>query len=157
MFGEAFTQLVNFFERGDRVARHVVQQQAEAFALQLELYQKYTRGIEAVAKDQGVKSAYFLQPAPGLGKVLTEEEKVVVGDLYYRDIYKRLVAGMMTLRERGLPIFDLADVFAEEKGTIYADHIHFVRSPTGESRGNRLVAARMVGQIAETWGLQPKR
>ncbi len=129
----------------------------KAFALQLELYQKYTRGIEAVAKDQGVKSAYFLQPAPGLGKVLTEEEKVVVGDLYYRDIYKRLVAGMMTLRERGLPIFDLADVFAEEKGTIYADHIHFVRSPTGESRGNRLVAARMVGQIAETWGLQPKR
>ena len=35
-----------------------------AFAVQLSLYQKYERGIEAIAKDNGVKSAYFLQPAP---------------------------------------------------------------------------------------------
>ena len=33
------------------------------FDVQLGLYQKYSRGIEAMAKDYGVKSAYFLQPS----------------------------------------------------------------------------------------------
>ena len=50
-----------------------------AFAVQLSLYQKYERGIEAIAKDNGIKTAYFLQPVPAYGKVLTEEEKKVRG------------------------------------------------------------------------------
>lgn len=129
----------------------------KAFALQLELYQKYTRGIEAVARDNGVKTAYFLQPVPGIGKTLTDDEKRVVGDLRYVEWYRGIVAGMLTLRERGLPIFDLGDVFADEKGTIYEDDIHFLRAPgTLESRGYRLVAARVGRHLAETWKLQPK-
>lgn len=129
----------------------------KAFALQLAHYQKYERGIEAVAKEYGVKSVYFLQPIPAIGKVLTEEEKRVAGDLSNRDIYKRIVAGMMTLRDRGLPIFDLGDMLADEKGTIYADHIHFARNNvTGESKGYDLMAARVARQTAETWGLQRK-
>ena len=124
--------------------------------MQLGLYQKYVRGIEALARDYNVKTAYFLQPSPAWGKVLTEEEKRVVADLSYRDLYRKIVAGMMTLRERNLPIFDLGDVFADEKGTIYADHIHFARDANSESRGNRLVAARMGQLLAETWGLQAK-
>ncbi len=128
-----------------------------AFAVQLGLYQKYVRGMEAVARDNGVKTAYFLQPSPAWGKVLTEEEKRVVGDLSYRDLYRKIVAGMMTLRaSNNLPMFDLGDVFEGEKGTIYADHIHFDRDGTNESRGNRLVAASMAQSLAETWGLQRK-
>ena len=72
------------------------------FDVQLGLYQKYARAEEAVAHDNGVKTAYFFQPVPAWGKTLTEEEKRVVGDLSYGDLYRRIVAGMMTLRERGL-------------------------------------------------------
>jgi len=64
---------------------------------------------------------------------------------------------MMTLRERGLPVYDLADIFANEKGTIYEDHIHYARDHSnGESRGNRLMATRIGELLAETWGLQRK-
>jgi hypothetical protein len=126
------------------------------FDVQLGLYQKYLRETEAVAHDNGVKSAYFLQPVPAWGKTLTEQEKRVVGDLSYRDIYRRIVAGMMTLSERGLPIYDLGDIFKDQKGTIYTDQIHYVSSTDGDSPGNRMVAARIGVLLAETWGLQPK-
>ncbi|MBN9515569.1 MAG: hypothetical protein J0H97_19330 [Alphaproteobacteria bacterium] len=128
-----------------------------AFNVQLELFQKYWRATYAVARDNGVKAAFFLQPVPAIDKELTEEEKRVVGQMAYRDLYKRLTAGMMTLRERGLPVFNLADVFADQKGTIYADDIHVVRDDVrNESLGNRLLAARIAGLLGETWGLQKK-
>jgi hypothetical protein len=109
-----------------------------------------------VAHDNGVKTAYFFQPVPAFGKTLTEQEKRIVGDLSYGDTYRQIVAGMMTLRERGLPMYDLADIFANEKGTIYADHIHYWRDAAGESPGNRLMAARIGELVAQTWGLQKK-
>jgi len=127
------------------------------FAVQIALYQKYERAVEAVAKDNGVKSIYFLQPAPAYGKVLTEEEKKDAGDLSYGELYRRIIAGMMTLKEKGLPIFDLGDILKDEKERLYADHIHFMRDPkTGESQGYRIMAARMAEKMADTWGLQKK-
>ena len=126
------------------------------FALQLSLYQKYARAEEVVAHDNSVKTAYFFQPVPALGKTLTEEEKRVAGDLSYGDLYRQIVAGMMTLRERGMAMYDLGDIFANEKGTIYADHIHYWRDAAGESPGNRLMAARIGQLLSETWGLQKK-
>ena len=127
------------------------------FALQLGLYQKYTRGIDVIARDHNIKSAYFLQPVPAWGKTLSEEEKKNAGDLGYRDVYRRMVAGILALRERGLAVYDLGDLLQNESGTFYADHIHFIRaSSTGESPGYRLMAARMGQLLAETWGLQKK-
>jgi hypothetical protein len=127
------------------------------FDLQLSLYQKYLRAEEVVARENGVKTAYFFQPVPAWGKTLTEEEKRVVGDLSYRDLYRKIVDGMMTLRGRGLPVFDLGDVFMNEQGSIYADHVHYLRyGVEDESRGNRLVAARIGELVAKTWGLQRK-
>lgn len=126
------------------------------FAVQLDLYQKYFRATEAVAHDNGVKTSFFLQPVPAWGKVLTDEEKRVVGDLSYRDSYRRIVAGMMMLGEHGLPIYDLGRVFEGQAGTIYADHVHFVSNDKGESVGNRLLAVRIGELLAENWGLQRK-
>jgi hypothetical protein len=126
------------------------------FTVQLGLYRKYFRAEEAVAHDNGVKSAYFLQPVPAWGKTLTEQEKRVVGDLSYGAVYRRLVAGMMTLGEGGLPIYDLGDVFESQKGTIYTDQIHYVSNDEGDSLGNRLMAARIAQLLAQTWGLQRK-
>ena len=108
-----------------------------------------------MARDNGVKTAYFFQPVPAWGKTLTEEEKRVAGDLSYGDLYRRIVTGMMTLRARGLPMYDLGSIFANERGSIYADHMHYLHDgPNNESRGNRLMAARMGELLSETWGLQ---
>ncbi len=135
----------------------IVKDYDREFAVQLDLYQKYTRAIEAIAKDQGVKSAYFLQPVPPYGKVLTEQEKQSVGDISYGPVYRKVVAGMMTLRDRGLPIYDLGDLLKDEKGTFYADDVHFIRDKdSGESPGYRMMAARVAKNLAETWGLKPK-
>jgi len=126
------------------------------FAVQLELYQKYTRGIEAVARDYNIKTAYFLQPVPAWGKTLSDDEKRTVGDISYSDLYRRVVEGMLTLREHGMAVYDLGDLLVDEKGTFYMDHIHFYRDEKGESRGYRLMAARVGQLLAKTWGLQPK-
>src|SRR5258708_5447581 len=126
------------------------------FDVQLGLYQKYTRAIEVVAKDNAVKTAYFLQPVPAYGKVLTEEEKKVAGDLSYANMYRKMIAGMMTLRERGLAIYDLGDLLKDEKGTFYADAIHFFRDKDRDSPGYRLMAVRVAQLLAETWGLKAK-
>jgi hypothetical protein len=126
------------------------------FAVQLGLYQKYARAIEAIAKDNAVKTAYFIQPVPPYGKALTEEEKKTAGDLSYGDMYRKMVAGMMTLRDRGLAIYDLGDLLKDEKGTFYADDIHFIRDKKRESPGYRLMAARICQLLAETWGLKAK-
>ena len=93
---------------------------------------------------------------PPYGKVLTEEEKKNAGDLGYGGLYRKIVAGMMTLRERGLAIYDLGDLLKDEKGTFYADDIHFIRDKSGESPGYRLMAARVGQLLAETWHLKPK-
>lgn len=126
------------------------------FAVQLGLYQKYFRATAAVARDNGVKSAFFLQPVPAWGKTLTEEERRVAGDLSYRDTYRRIVAGMMTLGEAGLSIHDLGSVFESQNATIYSDHVHYVASADGRSLGNRLMAARVGELLAASWGLQRK-
>jgi hypothetical protein len=126
--------------------------------VQLALYQKYERGIEAIARDNGVKTAYFLQPVPAFGKELTADEKTNAGDLSYRDHYRRIVEGMLTLRAHGMAVFDLGDIYDKEKGRIYADDIHCViePSPRRESRGYDLMAARIARDLAETWGLKEK-
>jgi hypothetical protein len=127
------------------------------FQTQLGLYQKYERAIEAVAKDNGVRTAYFLQPIPGYGKTLTEDEKRTA-DLDLVDRYRRIVAGMLSLRQRGLAVFDLGDVFEGEKGRIYADRIHCWRDPgpKAESRGYTIMAERVAQDLAQAWGLNRK-
>lgn len=126
------------------------------FQVQLGLYQKYERGIEAVARDNDVKTAYFLQPIPPYGKELTAEEKQAAGDTSYVDRYRRMVEGMLTLRDRGMAVFDLGDIYKDEKGRIYADEIHCFREnePTAPSRGYTIMAERMAQDLAKTWGLK---
>lgn len=146
------TTLASLFKMPDEI----VQDHEREFQVQLGLYQKYERAIEVIARDNGVRTAYFLQPIPAWGKELTEEEKRNAGDLSYRDLYRRMVAGMMMLRERGLAMFDLGDIYKDEKGRIYADHIHCWRAsdPAADSPGYTIMAERMAHDLAETWGLK---
>jgi hypothetical protein len=146
------TTLNSIFRMPEEIRRDAERE----FTVQIELYQKYLRATEALARDYNIKSAYFIQPAPAYGKVLTEEEKRVVGDLSYGPLYRKMVAGLMTLKQRNLAMYDLGDIFANVKESIYADHIHYWRDAAGESPGNRMMATRIAAQLAETWGLQKK-
>jgi glycosyltransferase involved in cell wall biosynthesis len=120
-------------------------------------YAKYVLAIHAVAARWGVRTAHFLQPVPAIGKVLTAEERAVVGDLGYHDRYAAMVEKLLGLRRVGVPIFSLTDLFGDCAETIYADAIHLARDArTLESRGNRLLAARVAALVAEAWGLRPR-
>lgn len=150
----ADTTLDGFYRLPDSITKDP----DKLFRFQLDLYQRYTRGIETMALSNGVRTAFFLQPIPGYGKTLTEDERRDAGDLSHTDLYRRMVAGMMTLRERGLPMFDLGDIYRDEKGRIYADAIHCYWEPTGtaDSRGYAIMANRMAADLAQAWGLQRK-
>ena len=134
----------------------VVADGGRMFEVQIELYRKYVRGIELLARRYDVKTAYFLQPVPAWGKTLTPGEKINAGDLSYGPVYRRMVAGMMALSTEGLPIFDLGDVAKDEAGLLYRDHIHFDHGPASESRGYSLMARRMAEQIGQAWRLKPR-
>ncbi|HTR86568.1 MAG TPA: hypothetical protein VMI56_18945 [Reyranella sp.] len=126
------------------------------FETQLALYQKYERAIEAVAKDNGVKTAYFFQPVPTWGKTLTAEEKGFAARSADPVLYRRIVDGMMKLRDKGLAMYDLGDVFKDVPEQIYADDIHCFRDDKGESKGYRIMATRVAADLAQAWELKAK-
>ncbi len=128
------------------------------FALQVGLYQKYQRAIEAVARDNGVKSAYFYSPVPGWGKTLTEGEKAAAGayNLSEGPLYRRMVEAMMSQRSKGMAVFDLGDLFIDVKEPIYADEAHFIRFANEDSPGYRAMAKRVAANLAEAWKLERK-
>ena len=123
---------------------------------QLAQYRRYIRLMSMIAREEGVKAMFFLQPVPAIGKTLNDAEKQVNPDLRYGEHYREVVRTLEGLRENGIAVLDLLDVFSEEKGTIYADDVHPYRAPGGESRGYRLIAARMARDLASGWGLKSK-
>jgi len=120
-------------------------------------YRKYIRAMDAVAAQNGVLFAHFIQPVPALGKTLTAEEQAVVGDLGYRGLYERITRDVLSLANTGTPIFSLLDVFRRNTDSLYADVIHLRQAPDGTSPGYALIAQRMATVLASTWHLQPKR
>jgi hypothetical protein len=113
--------------------------------------------MDAVAAQNGVLFAHFIQPVPALGKTLTAEEQAVVGDLGYRGLYERITRDVLSLANTGTPIFSLLDVFRHNTDSLYADVIHLRQAPDGTSPGYALIAQRMATVLASTWHLQPKR
>lgn len=135
--------------------KDVVGNPRKIFAAQLERYRSYEISIKALADAHNVKSAFFLQPVPAWGKELTEEEKKGAADMSYLNGYRDMVAGMLGLRDRGLAIYDLGDVFQAEKGTIYADAVHSTYQGN-TSRGYELMAERMAKDIGGAWSLEAR-
>jgi hypothetical protein len=136
--------------------KDVVGNPQKIFAAQLDRYRGYELSIAAIAEAHKVKSAFFIQPVPAWGKALTAEEKKGAGDMTYLNGYRDMVAAMLALRQQGLAIYDLGDVFQAESGTIYVDAVHCGYND-GTSRGYELMAARMVKDLGQAWGLQGKQ
>ena len=125
-------------------------------AHQIEQYRKYIRIMDMTARHYNVKSMFFLQPVPAVDKPLTEEEKRATPDMTYGKRYVGIVRDLETLNEGGIAVRSLLDIYAGEKETIYADSIHAYQAPDGESRGYRIMAARMAREMAEGWDLKAK-
>jgi hypothetical protein len=119
-------------------------------------YEKYIRAMNAIARDRHVLVAHFIQPAPAIGKSLTEEEKAVVGDLGYAESYAKMTEKLLALRRSGVKIYSLLDLFAGDRRTLYEDSIHLKREAGGDSPGYRVMAARMAELLGEAWGLEKR-
>lgn len=119
-------------------------------------YKKYIRAMDAVAAKMNIVTAYFVQPVPAIEKKLTREERAVVGDLGYKEKYASMTRQLLKLNDQGIPVFSLLDLFKDRAVTIYADHAHFRREPTGESLGYRLMAERIAKILERTWDLKRK-
>ncbi len=126
------------------------------FDWQLVQYRKYIRIMNASAQALGIRSMFFLQPVPATGKVLTEQEQKVSGDLSYGPRYIRIVDDLVKLNGDGIPVRSLLDVFESQKGTIYEDWIHAYRTPAGDSPGYRVMAEAMAREMAKGWGFKRK-
>ena len=122
---------------------------------QIAQYAKYIRLMDLTAHDFGIKSMFFLQPVPAVGKTLTPEEKRGTPDLKYGARYTEIVKRLLALQEKNIEVRSLLNVFKDEKETIYADDIHPIRQGM-DSRGYQLIAARMAQDMAATWGWQAK-
>jgi hypothetical protein len=128
-------------------------------------FRKYIRSVDRLAALYGARRAYFIQPCPAIDKPLTEEERVRVGDLSYRDMYREMTDSLLALGNEGLPVRDLLGIFANTPETIYSDRIHCAFAPASElpanadfrpSPGFKIMAEAMAKELAALWGLEEK-
>jgi hypothetical protein len=126
-------------------------------AAALEQYKKYIRSMNAIGRDRKIRTAYFVQPVPAIGKRLTPAERAVVGDLSYGPLFRQMTEALLSLRSEGVPVFSLLQIFAGVEDTLYDDPIHLKRDARGESLGYRLMAERIAHTLADAWNLRGKR
>jgi hypothetical protein len=120
-------------------------------------YRKYIRGLNALARERKVLAASFIQPVPAIGKRLTTEERMVVGDLGYGPLYQRMADSLLSLGSEGIQVFSLLQIFREVDTSLYVDHVHLARDAQGESAGYRRMAEHMARRLAESWNLRRKK
>ena len=138
------------------ISPSVVASPEDHFSWQLMQYAKYIRIMDAIAKEFGIRAMFFLQPVPAVGKELTDEEKRGTPDIAYGLRYQRIAEGLERLRDGGIEVRGLLNLFEGEKDKIYADDIHPYRVHGGESRGYRMIANRMAREMARHWSYRVK-
>jgi len=116
-------------------------------------YRKYVHALNATAKRYSLPVAHFIQPVPAIRKTLTDQERAVIGDLGYGEIYQWMTDQMLELNGQGLSVHSLLGLLENERGTIYADSIHFETGEEGDSRGYRIMAQSMASTLAKSWKL----
>jgi hypothetical protein len=126
-------------------------------AWQIGQYKKYLRITKGIADEFDLLAAFFIQPVPAVSKPLTEEEKRVVGDLDYGDLYTWMADELVGLNDEGVPVVSLLDVFADHEETLYRDPIHLSSEGLqGKSGGYRIMAERIADHLEALWGLTPR-
>jgi hypothetical protein len=122
----------------------------------IQAYKRYTYDTYVIAKAHGVKSLHLLQPTAYHRKTLSEKERASLErqppNVFSVDLYLKVVDELLKLREQGVPIFSLLDVF-EPAGAadIYNDPVHF------NDAGMEILEKRVLQLIEQEWGLRPVR
>ncbi|MBN2056023.1 hypothetical protein JW905_13930 [bacterium] len=130
----------------------------QTFMFNISLYKKYIRYMAAMARAQGIRSLFFIQPVPAIDKKLTPKERLVVGDLGYGDRYRQMTQELLDLEKEGLAVVSLLDVFSSVESAIYADHIHcrLWDALDGDNNGYYMMSERIVSHLENHWGLKRK-
>jgi hypothetical protein len=111
-------------------------------------YKYHIESIYALARHHGFEAAFFVQPVPVIGKVLTPEEQKFVKGRHYGKLYQSTTTELLKLNEKGIFVSSLLDIFADEATQVYKDRIHL------RARGNERMAQVIGDQIAEKWGFE---
>jgi hypothetical protein len=147
--GRRKTSFVSFFELPEKWTKE------QRIAFNIDQYRKYLHLIDATAKKEDARAAFFIQPVAAIGKTLTPEEKKVAGEPDYGPGYQQLADALLETRKEGLQIFSLLDVFQNTSETVYADLAHLAFDPvTRESRGNRILASAIAQRLAAIWSFE---
>jgi hypothetical protein len=121
----------------------------EKHAWNLDQYERYLLMMQAIAIQFKIKTAYFIQPVPAIAKNLTEDEQGVVGDLSYKDHYLVMEERLSSLRNTGVPVVSLTDLYANFDETVYSYAVHQKHN----SQGYQLMAQRIADILEAEWGL----
>jgi hypothetical protein len=105
----------------------------------------------AISQAANLKFIYFLQPAPMVGKILTEEEKAFIKTADYQEDYKNLEARLLMLKSANIDVVSLVDVFKDFSTTAYKDHIHLDTTTNAPDLVNQAIIKSLVAH----WGLEP--
>ncbi|MBN2053815.1 hypothetical protein JW905_02755 [bacterium] len=123
----------------------------------LSRYKHFMRAMHASAESMGVRSVSFLQPVPPIQKNLTRMERAVMGDDGYRDDYQLMVDELLKLRQEGVPVVSMLDLFKDCREQVYADYVHCLEAePDGRSLGYSLMAEHIADVLELEWNLQRK-
>jgi hypothetical protein len=124
---------------------------SEAQKWSLDSLQRYMESFHQLGQGRKILTAEFLQPARFYGKVFTAEEKMH-REYIQEETFKNIEGIYKILKINKFPVNSLTNVFADERETIYSDHIHYVKVD-GYSKGQEIVANAIADELGRLWHL----
>ena len=110
--------------------------------------------MHTLSRQMGIKNLHFIQPAPAIGKELTQDEINRVGDLGYGNLYQKIADGLMELKDEAVPIFSLLQIFKDVKEPVYVDAIHCkYKVINGKRFCYDMMANEIANHMAREWNL----
>lgn len=145
-------ELLDEFSKGNTEELNLSESEKRDWSLQS--LKRYMESFHQLGSAKKILTAEFLQPSRHFGKTLTAEEKS------YREyiepsVYKNLDQTYQSMSSAGWPVRSLTSLFANETGSIYADHIHY-NSENGVSRGAEMVAGAIADELGRLWKLKKR-
>jgi hypothetical protein len=116
------------------------------------IWERYTRLEHGIARFEHVKTVFFLQPSPMVlpSKPFSPEEQRFMKSEpperlpTHTESFQLLRDRASKLRQSGIPIFDLSDIYAKTEETVYTDSCCHVNH-----RGNEILAARILNILTK--------
>lgn len=123
----------------------------------LDSLERYNKNLHYLAHSNNIEIAQFFQPNRFMGKTLTDTEKSYND---YTDLQTMTKVSLMydKLSASKFSVSNLKDLFKNEYGEIYSDHIHFIYDrQTNYSRGYHLMAEKISSDLQKFWKLKAKQ